>query len=211
MSSKYYEHAVAFLQAFKLDSFISHGEFDKWAIEKGLLKKPSSTEIDSDAWVAHIQRRHRLRANFNYAASSLQMKREAGLEPYTIDRVGTDHYHIRRLHVAVITNKTTERIRSYCINQGKSFGRFMVNADWSRTDPNLKQAAEDQIADLIDFGEEIDTKLIVYNRKCARLANRLQKQIEDGTIRKTPEIKQEIEHIINQIAKPDESEEEDEQ
>lgn len=201
--SSYHKHAIALLQTYKLDSIITHGEFDDWAIKRDILKKPSSTEPGSDGWLAHVQRRHQLRYLINKAASNPRIRNEAGIEPYVIERIGTDQYHIRRLHIAVLLNKVAERVQSYMMNKQIKFEAMMEAMDWSQISPYIKMNAENQIQDITGLGEITTLMLKMHDQKCARFLGQLVVLIKDGAIPNTPE----IDNLIDLMSKPEDYEE----
>jgi hypothetical protein len=206
-NSSYYRHAITLLQTFKLDSIITHGDFDKWAIKCGILKPPSSTEQGSDGWLAHIQRRHQVRYAINNAASNLRMREEAGVEPYVIERVGTDQYHIRRLHIAVLLNKATERVQSYMMNKQILFEDMVNVMDWSQISPYIKMNAEYQIQDLETISRMTTTMLEIHDQKCARFIDQLVKMMNDGRIPRKPE----LDTLVVLATKKDENNEDEEE
>src|SRR5690349_4656093 len=65
--------ALMFLRDHPVGETLTPEKFDEWAQRLGLLNVPTGAPKQSDAWLAHLQRRHQLRYNINKAATHPRM------------------------------------------------------------------------------------------------------------------------------------------
>src|SRR4051812_16127758 len=105
--ANYETEAAAFVRAFPVGTTLTAEAFDGWAQDKGLLKVPASAKKKSDAWLAHLQRRHQLRYSINTAGTHPRMD-----TPFIIEAVGQNIWEVRSPETAIARNQTVERIKS---------------------------------------------------------------------------------------------------
>lgn len=169
--------ALAFLRAFPVGTTLTAEAFDEWAQTKGLIKVPVSVKKKSDAWLAHLQRRHQLRYSINLAGSHPRME-----NPFVIEAVGQNIWEVRSPETAIARNQTTKRIESLTQTRRKQLAFLMQSADWSALPPYERIFAESLYDDINAFGETIEQSARQLNNKFQRLEHNLRVAVERGEI-----------------------------
>jgi hypothetical protein len=180
---EYHELAIAFLDDFPVGGpAFSIMKFDEWAHRRGLLNVPFGAMKKSDAWLAHLQRRHHLRYNINKAAAHTRMS-EAGAEPYIIESVRQDFLEVRPLHRAISENSIGERLESLVKTKRRQLSYLMQSADWEQLPPHERVVAEVIYDDISAFGSRVTFEADQITGKLRRLEARLKLALQRGELK----------------------------
>ncbi len=169
--------AMAFVKSYPVGTVLTAEAFDEWAQTRGLLKIPVSTKKQSDAWLAHLQRRHQIRYNINLAGAHPRMD-----VPFTIEAVGPGIWEVRSPEAAIARDRTTARIESLTNTRRKALAYLMQSADWTALPPYERIFAESLYDDINSFSENIEQAARQLNNKFARLEHNLKIAVERGDI-----------------------------
>jgi hypothetical protein len=170
--------ARSFVTRFPVGTTLSAEEFDEWAQSAELLKTPVSTRRDTDAWKAHLQRRHELKYSINQAGSHPRMD-----TPFVIEVVAQGVWEVRAPQVAISRNKMLDRVESLTKTKRKKLAYLMQSADWSILPPHERAFAEALFDDIEMFQEQLNLSARALSSKFSKLENRLRRAVECGDIK----------------------------
>ena len=107
----WHEAALKFADRFPIGTQLSGSELDAWMFANQLVSSlpPHDALTDSDAWMAHMQRRYGIRRGINTAASHPRL-RNAGREPFAITTVASHHYVVQSTYEAITQQAIPSRI-----------------------------------------------------------------------------------------------------
>jgi hypothetical protein len=155
------DHAVAFAKMFPIGSNLSVSEWDDFLSMRGLLTIPNSGQ-GSDAWMAHVLRRNRVRQYVNQAAQHPNIH-IYGAQPYRIDLVGRpnqhkhDSYIVKGVFDVVIADEIGRYIKSRINHKRKQLDIALQGVDLNELSPIEKHTVEyahrrgDGLAEIIRF------------------------------------------------------------
>jgi hypothetical protein len=167
--------AIQFVMDFQIGMTLTPFQFDEWARKYRLLNTPPDIPKQSDAWLAHLQRRHQLRYNINKEALRLE-------SPYIIEAVGGKVWEVRTPATAISKNRIAHRVQTLTVTKRRQLRRLMASADWSMLPPHERTVAE-ALSDDIDLfagatkyhAEALETKFI-------KLQLKLKHAVESGDV-----------------------------
>jgi hypothetical protein len=178
---KFHEVALAFAAAFPIGSTLNADKFDKWAIDNNLISEPTDTSKQSDAWLAHLQRRHILRYNINRASTHPRMINSPA-SPFVIDTVSTGEYEVRAPQEAMYQPTLPQRVESLTKTRRKQLDHLMQSTDWENLDAYYKASANRLYDDIEAFESEIDLKARNLGKKFIGLQADLKAAVETGKV-----------------------------
>lgn len=172
--------AIAFLAEFPVGSFLSQDAFDDWAQRHGLLNVPTGAPKRSDAWMAHLQRRHHLRYGINQAGAHPRME-----TPFVVESVkgNLGQLEVRSPDVAIQKNRFLDRVESLCKTKRQQLAYLMQSADWSSLPPEERLTAEMLHYDIEMFQKQMALQSSCLSEKFDRLELRLRRAVESGELR----------------------------
>jgi hypothetical protein len=179
------ELALSFIAAFPIGTRVSSAEFDQWAANEGHLVVPSveaSRDKQSDAWKAHLMRRHELRYRINKAGTHPRLADE-GSTPFTMDTIIPGSYEVRSPHVAYAQSSMAAKIMSTTHTQKTKLTYLMQSADWSTLPPYERIFAEEIYSEIDGLAEDTITRAGRLNKKMDGLKKRLELSVETGEIK----------------------------
>jgi hypothetical protein len=175
----YIDQARAFGKAFPIGTTLTIEKFDEWASQLGVLFiPPADTPKNSDTWMAHLQRRHRLRYNLNKASTHPRME-----TPFVIEALpGSSILEVRSPQLSVSQNNILRRVNSLVVTKKKQLGYLMQSADWSVLPPHEKALAQSVYDDIDCFDQRVSLESSLLDNKLRKLEYRLQAAINRGEI-----------------------------
>lgn len=180
--AKYHALAVAFVSVFPIGSRLDAEKFDEWAEDNRLLVvPPNDASKKSDAWMAHLQRRHMLRYNINKAATHPRMT-EKGSVPFVIDTISTGEYEVRAPQEAMYAPTLPQRVDSLTKTRRKQLDHLMQSTDWKQLPAYYKANANRLYDDIDAFESEVDLKSRNLIKKFTGLQADLTAAVASGEI-----------------------------
>jgi hypothetical protein len=173
--------AQQFVAEFPLGTKLSISQFDDWAHRNAFLTvPPEGTSKNSDAWKAHIQRRHELRHNLNLASTHPRMDDKA----FTLDKIsegpgsrsntGDAMYEVRTPPIAMRTADFHKKIRQYTDKKFRTQFRYLMQSTvWQQLSDYERDATIDLYDDLRQFNDNIKIVTAGISAKIDRLCKRL--------------------------------------
>jgi|SRR5580765_104558 hypothetical protein len=175
--------ALSFVAAFPVASKLTAAEFDQWAAKEGLLViPPADSSTDSDAWKAHLHRRHELRYRINKAGAHPRLADE-GSTPFTMDTVSPSFYEVRSPHAAYAQSSMAMKIMSTTVTQKTKLAYLMQSADWGSLPAYEQVFAEEIYSDIDGLAEDTITRAGRINKKMEGLKKRLELSVGTGEIK----------------------------
>ena len=186
--ANYNELALSFARAYPVGSTLMPDDFDKWAVSSGgyTHSVPAETERkgadghSSDRWLAHLQRRHQLRANVNKAGAHTRISSH-GARPFIITQEGRGLV-VRSPEVALAKNDMTKRVTSLCGHKRKNLAYLMQSADWEVLPPHERAIAEALYDDIDKFERDISSNAEWLTNKFVKLEQKIRRACESGRI-----------------------------
>jgi len=181
-TSKMTQAAVRFVQAFPIGSELTPAQFDQWAHAQGYLRIPMGAEKDSDAWLAHLQRRHQFRYKMNKAATHPRLRDEEGVTPFTLDAMKFDVWRVRAPHDAAIKNRVIQRADTLMTTKRQQVDYLLQSADYKELPAYERMFADAMYEDLENFHAMIALQSEQLDKKFAKLQATLKHALETGTV-----------------------------
>lgn len=170
--------AIAFVHEFPIGGTLTAEQFDEWAMQVGLLKPPASRAKQSDAWQAHLQRRHQLKYGINKASAHPRMN-----TPFIIETVGSGVWEVRSPHFAISRSTMLDRIESLIKTRRQQLAYLMQSADWAILPPHERTVAESLYDDIEMLKQRMELESQGLANKFAKLERKLRKAVERGDIK----------------------------
>lgn len=170
--------AMAFVAEFPIGSILSPERFDDWAHKKGFLNVPDGARKSSDAWLAHLQRRHQLHYNINKAATHRRMD-----VPFAVEFVRNGMWEVRPPHISIAKTKITQRVESLLGTKRKQLDYLMQSADWNVLPPHERIFAESLYDDLDMYQQQIELHTRNLSNKFSKLESKIKRAVESGEIK----------------------------
>lgn len=175
----YEDAARAFVVAFPVGSRLTAEEFDEWAQSGGLLPVPRDADRKSDAWQAHLQRRHQLKYSINKAGSHPRMQPNA----FIIETIAMGTLEVRSPYFAISRSTMLNKIDSLINTKRKQLAYLMQSADWSVLPPHERAMAESLYDDIDMLKQRMDLESEGLAHKFRKLEVKLRKAVESGVVR----------------------------
>jgi hypothetical protein len=185
IGKRYRQAAKDFIIYYPIGSQLTWDEFTQFAVNYGLLDTallPSQQDMQnkqSDAWLAHLQRRHQARAKINNSARHDVMNDYGGA--YTIEASG-GALIVRSTAVALAENTAAKKIKSLSSTKKNQLNRLMQSTDWDQLPPHEKGLAETISIDIDNFVARIVLESNQLEQKFRRVAHRLSSLVQTGQI-----------------------------
>ncbi len=184
----YREAAGAFIATFPIGTKLIAEAFDDWASSCGLLVVPLDAPRKSDAWQAHLQRRHQLRYNINRAGSHPRMS-EDGHTPFVIETVRRGdgdrvqgQLIVRAPQDALAQTLVIRDVEKLVVTKRKQLRYLRESLDWEALTPEARLSC-DMITDEIDaMKRELELKVSILGERLARLEARIRRSVEIGEV-----------------------------
>lgn len=170
--------AASFVRDYPPGTTLKQDEFDEWAQRHGLLNVPTGAPKKSDAWLAHLQRRHQLRYNINMAGSHPRME-----IPFVVESIKGGNLEVRTPQLAISKCKLTDRLETLCVTKRRQLAYLMQSADWSGLPQHERIVAETLYDDIDMFQQKIELEATCLNGKFAKLESKLRRAVESGRIK----------------------------
>jgi hypothetical protein len=178
------DKAIQFAKDFRVGSELTAEDFDAWAHNLGFLNVPMMAPKGSDAWKAHLQRRHELRHKINNAATHPRML-AVGLAPFTIEAISQGRWEILTPHAAIIRDRLPRKVQGI-IAQGKRKLRYLRESiDYPSLPPETRFLTESIDSSIDDFAGEVDYKATLIQKRITQLEQRVRKAKEIGLFNPT--------------------------
>jgi hypothetical protein len=178
---RYHELALAFIKDHPIGTTLTVDEFDTWAQHRGELNVPVGAPKTSDAWKAHLQRRHELRNKLRTASTHSRML-ESGSTPFSLDQVSQGALEVRKPQDAIIQGNIPKKIASLITTKRKQLAFVMQSADWEHIPPHLRERLESIYDDIDLFKESIDMHERQLSMKFAKVQSKIRRELEAGAI-----------------------------
>jgi hypothetical protein len=175
----YEDAARKFLVEFPIGSRLTADEFDEWAQAADLLPTPRDTDRKSDAWQAHLQRRHQLKYGINKAASHPRMQSDA----FVVETIAMGLWEVRSPHFAISRNAMLSKIDSLINTKRKQLAYLMQSADWTVLPPHERAMAESLYDDIDMLKQRMELESEGLASKFRKLEFKLRKAVESGEVR----------------------------
>lgn len=177
----YHEIAVAFVKDFPVGETLTAATFDDWAQKRGLLNVPTNAPKRSDAWMAHLHRRHELRYRLNKAGSHPRMIEAA--QSFVIETVVNGTYEVRSPQSAVIHSQVQRKLTSLMETKRQQVAYLMQSADWGEIQPQERTLMEELYFDIEAFEKHVNLQADLLGQRFARVESRLRRAIEKGELK----------------------------
>jgi len=177
----YDDIAKATIAKFPIGHHFSNDEFDAWLQEcEMLVIPPEDAAKNSDAWLAHLQRRHQCRARINKAATHPRMT-DDGSMPFILTAI-RNGVEVQSPQVAAASAGLPNKISSLVNTKRKQLSYLMQSADWAVLPPHEQAIAEAIYDDIDMFSTNTQTTADHIGRKLGKLQHRIKQLIEAGTV-----------------------------
>lgn len=107
----YHEIALAFIEAFPLETSLTATEFDAFLRKNGLIDAPPKRE--SAGWDAHVTKRRGLRRNINKAGMHPRMI-ERGHATFVLQFMARDKYRVERPEAVLAKTNPAKELGQHC-------------------------------------------------------------------------------------------------
>lgn len=175
--------AIDFVRDFPIGTRLDAADFDAWAERHGLLTVPPNYAAkDSDAWKAHLMRRHEQRYRINRGGSHPRL-REEGSTPFSLDTITQGIYEVRAPHDAAAHSEIPSKVARFFDTKRKRLAYLMQSADWDVLPPYERILAEAIFDDIDGFRDDVQNNSTRITSKIAKLEGRIRKAIDVGQIK----------------------------
>jgi hypothetical protein len=177
-------HAVAFIKAFPIGTIISGLQLDNWLEAEGMLTVPRNVEKRSVEWRAHLFDRHECRNRLNRGASHPRMH-DDNLPAFAIDSVGQGTFEVRAAHAAAILSEVPHKVERLLNTKYQRLVYLMQSIDYTAMTDADQIRIETLMDQVGDFRNRIMFDVERLDRQYAKLDQRIQKRLENGTLKLT--------------------------
>jgi hypothetical protein len=177
------EHlAVQFAQQHPVGSVMTMDDFDQWCQAAGLLVLPMPPVVKkSDAWLAHLQRRHQAREGLNRALVHPRMT-AIGMEPCKIERIAHLRLEVRNVRDLILHNRMAKAVSSLTGTHRKQLQYAMQSADWQTLPAYERVRIEMLYFDIEGFGESTEYAAGQLKRKMQQVIEAMNHAVASGAI-----------------------------
>jgi hypothetical protein len=178
--------AVRFAVQFPVGTTLTVDEFDLWCESEGLLTvPPSPVAKSSDAWLAHLQRRHQIKHGLNQALTHARMNAVGGVQPCRIVSVSTPggrRFEVLNLTDAVSNNKMAKSVTSLTKTHRTRILYAMQAADWEMV-PAIDRLRLQMIFDHIEgYGDLITSEGERLTRRIDAAIRSIEHLVQSGLL-----------------------------
>lgn len=177
-------HTVArkFIRDFPIGTTLTNEKFDHWAHQAGYLNVPFGAPTGSDVWLAHLQRRHQLRANL-YKASTHPRMQEMGEECFVLSRAAGGTMIVESTGAALTHGHFATKLDSLIGTKRRHLSYLMQSADVAQMLPWQRAIAEELFNEIDEWNEDVQRKTYRLDSKFTRLVNQIKHDVESGAIK----------------------------
>lgn len=180
------ELAIQFLKDWPIGSRVTIDQFDEWAEQHDLLVVPrlggAPVEKSSDAWLAHLQRRHRVRYSMNKAAAHPRMHMERNTQPFSLDLIGEKTLKVRSALQSIAHSQIGDKVQRVLTRRRQQLGYLMQSVDWNAIPVYEKMFASTLYDDIDKFERTITGDADWLTNKFNQLRHRLDLLIKNGSV-----------------------------
>lgn len=190
-TARYTELAIEFLSDFPIGTRnLEVEKIDRWFHEHGVLEQLPLTNDsgdplygrNSDAWLAHLQRRHQEIKKLNKSSAHPRLL-DSGSQPFTLTPGPGGTYSVRSAYEAITGAELPKKVLSLTITKRKQLRYLMESADWSILPPWERAFAEAIDEDIDAFQNTIEAGANHLGNKLARLETKIRQSIASGEIK----------------------------
>ena len=133
--AQYRDDAIEFAKLYPIGSTLTWDEFLDFAIDRGIIAietlptEEEAADKQSNAWLAHLQRRHQVRASLNKASAHPAMIPYGGA--FTIEPSGGGLV-VRSTAQAIAASDAPSRIASLATSKRQKLEYLIQSTDWSQ-------------------------------------------------------------------------------
>jgi hypothetical protein len=175
--------AVAFARAFPIGTRLTNDDFDRWAEQQGhWTVPPPGTPKQSDAWQAHLQRRHQLKAGLNTSLAHPRMNGIPGIAACVINQVGMGIKEVQSVTESVIRSRLPRAVETLTSTHRRRLIHFQQSADWNTLPAYEKVRAEEVVANIDDYANRLDYETASLTNRINRLLASIQQAVDAGRL-----------------------------
>lgn len=183
--AEYRDDAIAFAQLYPVGVTLTWDEFLDFAIGRGIIDSASlptegeAADKQSNAWLAHLQRRHQIRSKLNKASAHPKLIPHGGA--FIIEPSGGGLV-VRSTTQALAENDAPRRIASLATSKRRKLEYLIQSTDWSQLPPHERGLAEVLRDDISDWVDMVNLRAEQLERKFTNLGHQLNKLVELGEV-----------------------------
>lgn len=173
--------AVKLVADHPLGTELSSEKLDEWFAKHGeFILPPDGIDKKSDAWMAHLQRRHQTIKRVNKSSSHPRMT-EMGGTPFVIVSM-TGKFLIRAPQEQIVRGEVPKKVLSLLLYKRTHLRYLMESADWSVLPAYERIFAESLERDLDLFEVHIRSSADSLSMKFAEIEGKLRRALATGEI-----------------------------
>ena len=180
----YRELASQFVQQYPRGTVVTWDEFVDWSVSVGLMDHPTpvTTDKQSDAWLAHLQRRNYARKKINKAGMHRDMHGIGGAFAVEVLDMNAGTLIVKGAMSSLIDAKAAQQVQSLAQTKKKQLEYLISSADWSVLPAPERMIAEELYNDISYYVEDVNTQGNRLTSKFERLHQRIKQLKDDGEI-----------------------------
>lgn len=173
--------ARSFIARFGHDKRFTPEAFDEWASQEGLLLNvpPQETKVNDDAWVAHCDRRRRLKRGLNKAGSHPRLPRDQRFvihieKPSKGNGSRREWVAVRVTEAVAVIQPIVEtyaRLESMILDTA----HVLEGVDWSAIPAAVVSRIEERWHGLIEEAQQLQLKALASREKDKRIIAELKR------------------------------------
>jgi len=186
--AEYRDDAIEFAKQYPIGSTLTWDEFTQFSIDQGIIDVASlpteeeAADKQSNAWLAHLQRRHQVRTSLNKASAHPAMIPYGGA--FVIEPSGGGLV-VRSTAQAMAANDAPRRIASLATSKRQKLEYLIQSTDWSQLPAHERGLAEAVRRDIDDWVEVVNLQATQLERKFVDLGHHLNKLVAIGQVQAT--------------------------
>lgn len=181
LGASYHESACAFIKQFPIGTMMTVQDFDAWVIEHGMAAPPTSTEKNSEGWLAFLQRRFQAKTNLNKAGAHERMT-HAGLSPFCIYQLGQGRLEIRKPFDAVMSGRMAQEVNTLVNTKYRRVKQLIQSIDLQELPPANQVMVMNLATNIEDFKNRVNYETDQLNTKYQRLRDDLRRLVMIGAV-----------------------------
>jgi hypothetical protein len=175
---------MKFIMEFPIGTTLSNFRFDQWAHKNKYFKVPRDAPTGSDAWLAHLQRRHQLRGNMFKASTHPRMQEQGG-ECFRLVRTGPDTLLVESTATALTHGHFATKLDSLINTKRKQLSYLMQSQDATQMFDYQRAIGEELFNEIDEWNDDVHRKTLRLDAKFSRLVKQIQKDVDAGLIKPT--------------------------
>lgn len=176
---------VAFITEFPYGTRLATDQFDAWLERQGLLNVPVNVSKRSDAWKAHLQRRHEIKRKMTTFSTTTKIRRDGTRAPFVIETIAGSNgqWEVRSPEHAISLKEPGLRVQKLVDTNRRKIEQLMASADWERLPPYMKVFARSLLGAIDTFKSTIDAHGSGLDRQFQELQNDLKELEREGVLK----------------------------